>query len=110
MEDDGRPGSTAKPCLKTKAEQNEKTPQHFHSLVTIGDLAELTDSHGFLLYVVLSEEARLTSHQLLDGRGDDQIINIIVGCSRLPLLGRNNLQGTEKRADEKLASQHPTSA
>lgn len=46
-------------------------PKHLHSLVAIGDLAELTNGHGFLLYVVLSEEARLASHQLLDGRRDD---------------------------------------
>lgn len=63
----------------------------FHSLITIGYLAELSNSHGFLLYVVLSEEAGLPSHQLLDGGRNDQIINIIIGCSRLPLLWRYNL-------------------
>lgn len=63
----------------------------FHSLITIGYLAELANSHGFLLYVVLSEEARLPGHQLLDGGRNDQIINIIIGCSWLPLLWRNDL-------------------
>lgn len=63
----------------------------FHSLVTIGYLAELAHSHGFLLDVVLSEEARLPGHQLLDGSRNDQVINVIVGCSRLPLLRRNHL-------------------
>lgn len=63
----------------------------FRSLITVGYLAELSNSHGFLLYVVLSEEPRLPGHQLLDGSRNDQLINVIIGRSRLPLLRRNNL-------------------
>lgn len=80
-------------CLKSKAENEKqsKSKRYRHSLIAIGDLSELTNGHGFLLYVVLSEESRLTSHQLLDGCRDDEVINIVIGCSWLPLLGRNDL-------------------
>lgn len=62
-----------------------------HSLITVGYLAELSHSHGLLLYVVLSKEARLPRHQLLDGGRNNQVIDIIIGGSWLPLLWRNNL-------------------
>lgn len=70
--------------------------QCVYSLIAIGYLAELSDGHGFLLYVVLSEEARLPSHQLLDGGRNDQIIDIVIGCPWLPLLWRNNLDETQE--------------
>lgn len=61
------------------------------SLVTVGELAELVDGHGLLLDVVLREETRLTRHHLLDGRRDDQLIDVVVRAPGLPPLGRDDL-------------------
>lgn len=60
-------------------------------LVAVGELAELFDGQGLLLYVVLREQARLARHKLLDGSRYHQIINVVVGASRLPFLGWDNL-------------------
>lgn len=60
-------------------------------LVAVGDPSELADRHGLLLDVVLREEAGLPRHHLLDGRWDDELVDVIVAPTRLPLLGRNYL-------------------
>lgn len=60
-------------------------------LVAVGELAELFDGQGLLLYVVLREQARLARHKLLDGCRNHQIIDVVVGASRLPFLGWDNL-------------------
>lgn len=66
-------------------------------LVAVGDSSELADRHGLLLDVVLREEAGLPRHHLLDGRWDDELVDVIVAPPRLPLLRRNYLQEAKRR-------------
>lgn len=82
--------------MKIKNKKINLKERYSHSLITVGDLSEFPDSHGFFLYVVLSEESRLTSHQLLDGCWDNKIIDVVIGRSWLPLFGRNDLQRTQR--------------
>lgn len=74
-----------------------KNPQYSH--VAVCQPPELLHTKRLLLDVVLSEESRLTSHHLLDGRINYQFIYVIVGTTRLPALRWNHLKG--KRARQK---------
>lgn len=62
------------------------------SLVAVGCFAELLHGHGFLLDVVLCEEPGLTRHHLLDRRRDQQVVDVVVRASGLPLLRRDDLR------------------
>lgn len=57
------------------------------SLVCVGGFAELANSHGLLLNVVLGEQTRLACYHLLDGRWDHQIIDVVIGASGFPVFG-----------------------
>lgn len=61
-------------------------------LVAVGELAELSDCQSLLLNVVLGEQARLACHKLLNGCRYHQVINVVVGASRLPFLWGDNLE------------------
>lgn len=63
------------------------------SLVAVGQPAELLHGERLLLDVVLSEEPRLASHHLLNGRLDDEVVDVVVGASGLPAFRRDHLRG-----------------
>lgn len=65
-------------------------------LIAVGELAELSDCQSLLLDVVLCEQARLACHKLLNGCRYHQVIDVVVGASRLPLLWWDNLGRTSE--------------
>lgn len=72
--------------------QNNRSPLLLcHSLVAVGQLTELPDRHGFLLNVVLREQARLARHHLLNGRRYHQVVYVVIRASRLPFLRWDDL-------------------
>lgn len=73
-------------------------------LITVGELAELSDCQSLLLNVVLCEQAGLACHKLLNGCRYHQVINVVVGTSRLPLLWWDNLE--EHQRTSKCISQN----
>lgn len=66
------------------------------SLVCVGGFAKLADRHRFLLDVVLSEETRLASDNLLNRGGNHQIVNVVIRVSGLPIFRRHHLQQRHK--------------
>lgn len=84
---------------RTRPGEAPQGPPHGDTfvLVAVGDPAELADRHGLLLDVVLREEPGLPRHHLLDGRWDDEIVDVIVTPPGLPLLRGNYLHGAKRR-------------
>lgn len=68
-------------------------------LVTVGNPTKFFDCHGLLLYVVLSEKARLARHHLLNRSWNHQIINVVIGTSSPPLFWGNNLKWKSKASE-----------
>lgn len=67
----------------------------WHSHVTVGQAPELLHTERLLLDVVLSEEPRLAGHHLLNGSVDHHIVYVVVGATRLPAFGRDDLSSRE---------------
>lgn len=72
-------------------------------LVAVCSPAKLPDGHRLLLDVVLSEQAGLPGDHLLDGRWDDQLVDVVVALPRLPLLWGNDLGASRDKGKRQKA-------
>lgn len=61
------------------------------SLLAVGKFSVLAHSHGFLLYIVLSKQARLSSHHLRNGCWNHHVLNRFIALPWLPALRWNHL-------------------